>query len=80
MGDDFNERMQLQNGLFDDEKYARERFFSTENYLNLNVESIPWILNHVDCFVNQSRGNVSVEILVLRPYSVDDQDSEVWTK
>jgi hypothetical protein len=80
MGDYSKETIaQLQNRKVD-EKYADDHFFSKKNSLRLNVDSIPWILYHVDCFVNQSQGNKSVETLVLRPYSANDHDSEVWDK
>jgi hypothetical protein len=70
------EMLQLQN-LRDDEECARALGGS---HLDLDEASIPWVLNHVDCFVNQSRGNVSVETLFLCPFPVDDQDYEVWDK
>jgi hypothetical protein len=40
-----------------------------------------WILNHVDCFVSQSRGNSSIERLLLNPYSFNvGQEERVWEK
>jgi hypothetical protein len=36
-----------------------------------------WILNHIDCFVSQSRGNA---VVVFYPFAVDGQDDEVWDK
>jgi hypothetical protein len=76
MKDHSSETLQLQN-LRDDERCA---LVLGENGLDLDEDSIPWFLNHVDCFVNQSRGNVSVETLFLCPFPVDDQDYEVWDK
>jgi hypothetical protein len=47
----------------------------------MDENSIPWILNHIDCFVSQSRGNESVTEVSLYPYySIDDQDDEAWDK
>jgi hypothetical protein len=48
----------------------------------LDEDSIPWILDHMDDFVNQSRGNESVETVILfpyafDPYAIDGQDGEV---
>jgi hypothetical protein len=36
--------------------------------------------NHIDSFVSQSRGNESVEKVVIYPYAFDGQDDEVWDK
>jgi hypothetical protein len=80
MGDHSKETIQQLQNRRDDENCAHEHLFSKENYLNLDEESIPWILNHVDCFVSQSRDNISIEKVVLCPYSVNAQDYEVWDK
>jgi hypothetical protein len=50
------------------------------HYLNLDEESIPWIMNHIDCFVSQSRGNDFVENVVLHPHACNGHDDEVWDK
>jgi hypothetical protein len=42
--------------------------------------SMHWILNHIGCFVSESRGNESVEELTLFPYTFYDQDDDVWDK
>jgi hypothetical protein len=57
---------------------AREQL--GQRSLHLNVATIPWILNHIDCFVSQSRGNESVEEVSLYPYSFDGQDEDRWDK
>jgi hypothetical protein len=46
----------------------------------LNEYSISWILNHIDCFVSQSRGNKSVTRVRLFPYASNGQNDEVWDK
>jgi hypothetical protein len=46
----------------------------------LDEESFPWILNHIDCFVSQSRGNNSVDLVRLYPYEFSGHDDEVWDK
>jgi hypothetical protein len=57
-----------------------ERQLLSGRYLYLGDESFPWILNHIDCFVSQSRGNKDVEILVLNPHSFHGQDDGFWDK
>jgi hypothetical protein len=77
MVDHTTETLQLQNRR-DDEEYARELL--CEQDLNLDKDTIPWILNHIDCFVSQSEGNESIEEVVLYPYSVNGHDYEVLEK
>jgi hypothetical protein len=61
------------------EAYARR--ILGRNYLNLNVESIPWILNHIDFFVNESlRGNERVKQMCLCPLAYISHDDDVWDK
>jgi hypothetical protein len=48
--------------------------------LHLDNEDMPWILNHIDCFVSQSRVNARVEEVRFWPISVDVQDDDVWDK
>jgi hypothetical protein len=61
-----------------DEQHARELLERT--YLYWDEDSMKWILNHIDCFVSQSRGNESVEEMVLHPYALYGQGDEVWDK
>jgi hypothetical protein len=61
------------------ESYARDQFLGSD-YLDLNEKSISWILNHIDCFVSQSRGNTVVENVGFYLYSVDRHDDHVWDK
>jgi hypothetical protein len=61
----------------DDEKFARERFLGGMD-LYLNKFKISWILNHIDCFVSQSRGNESVEVVYLWLYAFDGHDDDIW--
>jgi hypothetical protein len=37
-------------------------------HLHLGVDLLPWILRRIDCFVIQSRGNKTVEYLILNPH------------
>jgi hypothetical protein len=41
---------------------------------------MPWILNHIDCFVSQSRGNARVEEVIFYPFLVYNQEDDVWDK
>jgi hypothetical protein len=80
MGDHTTERFQqLQLCRHDNERYVRERLLRRRG-LDLHKDKISWIVNHIDCFVNQSQGNKSVETLTLYPYSVDDENYDVWDK
>jgi hypothetical protein len=62
-----------------EEEYACSDLF-TGLSLNLDEESIPLILNHIDCFVSHSRGNRSIKYLVLDPHAYSSYDDEVWDK
>jgi hypothetical protein len=48
--------------------------------LLLSEDYIPWILNHVDCFVSQSRGNQSIKKVDVFPHDFNGHDDEVWDK
>jgi hypothetical protein len=40
-----------------------------------------WILNHIDCFVGQSQGNVSIREMFVHPYAAfDEHDDDVWAR
>jgi hypothetical protein len=75
MGGRISKELELQRRR-DDEKYARDVLLDGE-YLILNEDSISWIVNHIDCFVCQSRGNVSVQQVNLRPHAFND---DIWGK
>jgi hypothetical protein len=75
MGDHTTETLDLQSRR-DDEEYAREVFL-VGGCLNLDEDTISWILSHTDCFISQCRGNDSIEIVFLYPYAFDGQDDEV---
>jgi hypothetical protein len=48
--------------------------------LNLQEGTLSFILDHVDYFVSQSRGNKLVRFLNLYPYSFNGHNDEVWEK
>jgi hypothetical protein len=48
--------------------------------LELDYDSIPWILKHLDCFFVQARYNESVDEVHYYGYSGDYQGNEVWDK
>jgi hypothetical protein len=56
MGDSSETLEQLWN--IHEEAWARDLLKPTN--LHLNENSIPWILDHIDCFLSQSRGNKSI--------------------
>jgi hypothetical protein len=51
-------------------------YYLDDPRLVLNEVSLPWILNHIDRFVSESRGNKVVEDVVLYPYSVNGHNYE----
>jgi hypothetical protein len=77
MTDHVSEMLELQNRR-DDEKYARDNLLRG-TFLHLDDDIISWILNHIDCFVSQSRGNKMVMHVSL--YAFDGHgDGDVWGK
>jgi hypothetical protein len=48
--------------------------------LHLNVDTLDLILNDIDCFVSQSRGNETIEVLVLYPCAFNGNDDNFWDK
>jgi hypothetical protein len=62
-----------------DKEYARNEIFGDHD-ITLDEESMPWILNHMKCFVRQSRRDKRVKEVYFYPYSVGNQDDEVWDK
>jgi hypothetical protein len=79
MGDSSETLLDLQNRR-DAEEHARNRLLGKHN-LNLAEDSMHWILSHIDCFVGQSRGNVSIKEVFLHPYAAfNDHDEDVWVK
>jgi hypothetical protein len=80
MGDSASETVQqltLQKRR-DDEEYARDKLSGC--YLHLDQDSIPCVMNVINYFVSQSRGNESVKQVYLYPYAFNVQDDEVWDK
>jgi hypothetical protein len=79
MGDHATETIQRLQNRRDDEKYARDHFLDLR-CLDLDEESLDWILTHIDCFVSQSRGNRRVENVLFYPHALKSHDEEVWDK
>jgi hypothetical protein len=79
MGDHTSETLRQLQIRQDDEAYARDRFF-VGHHFGLYDDSIPWILNHIDCFVSQSRGNESVKVVYLWPHAFHGHDEDGWHK
>jgi hypothetical protein len=62
-----------------DEEYSTRR--RLKYYcLDIDDESFPWISDHIDCFVSQSRGNESVEQVGLYSCLFTGQDDTIWDK
>jgi hypothetical protein len=81
MGDHNTETLELQSRQNDiDEKCFCDGLLGENIYLHLDDNSIPWILNHIDFFVSQTRGSESVEEVHLYPYAFNGHVDEVWDK
>lgn len=50
---------------FDDDEAVFREFL--DEYLVLGRDSIPSIVNHIDCFVSQCRGDASMSTVILHP-------------
>jgi hypothetical protein len=61
------------------EACARDHFLVGPN-LRLYEDSIPWILNHIDCFVSQRRGNESVKDVYSWPHAFHGHEEDGWNK
>jgi hypothetical protein len=80
MGDHSNKTLQLQNSRwFEDILYARNLFYG-KLYLNLDGDSLPWLLNHINAFDEEARINENIEIVNFWGYLGEEQDDEVWDK
>jgi hypothetical protein len=60
------------------EKYAREQLLRGR-YLNLSEETVPLILNHIDCFISQCQGNKNIEEVYLWPRAFNGH-GDIWEK
>jgi hypothetical protein len=83
MGDHTTETLQQLQQRQNDEAYARDQILGGRyghKYLTFSEYTIPWILNHIDCFVSQCRSNINVEVLVLNPHNFDLPDDGFWDK
>jgi hypothetical protein len=76
--EDSRETLQQYQKRQHEEAYNQSLFLGKD--LPLNKDSIPWIYNHIDRFVSLSRGNKSVKVAYLSPYSVCNQADEVRDK
>jgi hypothetical protein len=55
--------------------------FSAGTFYFFDEESIPWILNHIDCFKNQCRATGNVMVVCLSPYELYyGLDDQAWDK
>jgi hypothetical protein len=61
------------------EEYAREKLLG-EDYLHLDEDSLPWIANHIDCFVSQCLCNESVRKVTLFPHAFNGHGDDVWDR
>jgi hypothetical protein len=80
MGDRTTETLPVRKRLSDEECARRLSSVLELKSLRLDGDSIPWILNHIDCFVNQCRGNKSVAAVHLFPHSVNGHGDDIWKK
>jgi hypothetical protein len=80
MGDSTGNKTLQQLQKRENEEYTRCDILFHATTLCFEKVSIPFILNHIDCFVSETRGNESVAILALNMYSVCGNDDEVWDK
>jgi hypothetical protein len=78
MDDHFSETLELQKRA---EVSARSNLLHGV-YLNLSENSLSPILNEIDCFVSQSRGNKSVKGVRFNLLALDghEDDEDVWDK
>jgi hypothetical protein len=80
MGDSDETFVDLQNGRSDEQIILDDHIFGSSS-LSLDYgKTIPWILNHIDCVVNQSRGNESIKQVNLCPHAVDGYGNDAWDK
>jgi hypothetical protein len=65
----------------ENEEFEEYDIFAGED-LDLDQDSFPWILDNIDYFVSESRGNKSVTDVLFTPCSAHghDDDDEVWNK
>jgi hypothetical protein len=70
MGDQLNKH---------DDLCVRDRLLGGHR-LTLDEDSMPWILDHIDCFDREARLDESIKDVCFYGYSGDDQDDEIWDK
>jgi hypothetical protein len=76
MGDHTTERQKRR----ENNAYARNDLLGGQE-LCLDEDSVPWIWNHIDCFVSQSRGNENVEEVCLCLHALfGGHDNDIWDK
>jgi hypothetical protein len=79
MGDSRQTSLELQNQT-DEEVHCDQLLNVHHLHLGEHEDSIPWILNHIDYFVSQCRGNDIVTEMHLVPSALNSYDEEVWDK
>lgn len=57
-----------------------QEFLLDEHLVLLDEDTIPCVVNDIDYFVNQSRGNTIVKHLHLCPYAFSGYADDVWDK
>jgi hypothetical protein len=77
MEDHSTEALELQE-IGDPEEYSFDQLLGDQE-LYLDEDIIPLLVNHVDCFVSQSRGNDSIQDLFMHP-PYNGHDDDVWEK
>jgi hypothetical protein len=80
MGDSSETISELRSRLQMEEEVRCDQLLGGEEDLNLDKNSIPLILNHIDYFVRQSRGNEIVGSVYLWPHDINGRDDEIWDK
>jgi hypothetical protein len=82
MEDSISETLKQRCNRLKGEAYARDHIFGENRVRVLSLAELPhpWMLKHIDCFVSQSRRNVTIEEVHIYPYSNDGEDHVFWDK
>jgi hypothetical protein len=82
MEDSISETLKQRCNRLKGEAYARDHIFGENRVRVLSLAELPhpWMLKHIDCFVSQSRRNVTIEEVHIYPYSNDGEDHAFMDK